>query len=104
MAKVFMICGKLCSGKSTYAETLRKKHSAVILSVDEIMLTIFGQNAGEKHDDYLKKHRNIFTESHWIFWKGTPTLYWIGDFRQKKKEILLKISTMPKTYRLNFIT
>lgn len=55
MAKVFMICGKLCSGKSTYAERLRKKHRAVILSVDEIMLTIFGQNAGEKHDDYLKK-------------------------------------------------
>lgn len=41
-AKVILICGKRCSGKSTYAERLRDKNNAVILSVDEIMLGVFG--------------------------------------------------------------
>ncbi|MBP0988362.1 MAG: ATP-binding protein [Oscillospiraceae bacterium] len=53
MAKVYMTCGRICSGKSTYAQTLRQKYSAVILSVDEITLALFGQDAGEKHDDYV---------------------------------------------------
>ena len=53
MPKAIMICGKLCSGKSTYAKKLQKENKAVILSVDEIMLALFGQDAGEKHDDYV---------------------------------------------------
>ena len=40
MAKVFIMCGKLCSGKSTYANRIRQTHKAVILSIDEIMLTL----------------------------------------------------------------
>ncbi|MDE5861282.1 MAG: ATP-binding protein [Ruminococcus sp.] len=55
MAKVVMVCGRICSGKSTYAEKLRMEYNAVLLSVDEIMLTVFGQNAGEKHDEYVVK-------------------------------------------------
>ena len=52
MAKVLLICGKICCGKSTYAKKLKEENNAVILSVDEIMLSIFGQHAGEKHDEY----------------------------------------------------
>ena len=55
MAKVFIVCGKICSGKSTHAEVLKKEHRAVLLSVDEIMLALFGQDAGKKHDDYSKR-------------------------------------------------
>ncbi|MCM1356987.1 MAG: ATP-binding protein [Prevotella sp.] len=55
IAKVIMVCGKICSGKSTYAEKLRMEDNSVLLSVDEIMLTVFGQNAGEKHDEYVGK-------------------------------------------------
>lgn len=62
MAKVFMMCGKLCSGKSTHAEMLRKEHKAVILSIDEITLALFGQDAGEKHDDYVKRARKYLYE------------------------------------------
>lgn len=59
MAKVIMICGKVCSGKSTYAEKLRKKENAVLLSADEIMLSIFGQDTGEKHDEYSEKIKSF---------------------------------------------
>lgn len=55
MAKIIMVGGKICSGKSTYSQQIRLKNNAVLLSVDEIMLTIFDQNLGDKHDDYVKK-------------------------------------------------
>ncbi len=53
MAKVIMVCGKICSGKSTYAERLRRENNAVLLSIDEIMLAMFGQYVGEMHDEYV---------------------------------------------------
>ena len=53
MPTVYLICGKLCCGKTTYAQKLKEKHNAVVLSIDEIMLPIFGLYAGEKHDDYV---------------------------------------------------
>lgn len=55
MAKVIMLCGKICCGKSTYAEKLRLKNSTAVLSVDEIMLALFGQYTGDKHDEYVEK-------------------------------------------------
>ena len=64
MAKVIMTCGKICSGKTTYAEKMRKELSAVILSVDEIMLAIFGCNAGNKHVEYVARIKNyLFNKS-----------------------------------------
>lgn len=62
MAKVFLICGKICSGKSTYAERLRMEKKAVLLSVDEIMLALFGLYAGDKHDEYTEKIQNYLFE------------------------------------------
>ena len=58
MPKVIMICGKLCSGKSTYAKKLQHESKTVILSVDEIMLAVFGQDAGDKHDEYVASIKN----------------------------------------------
>ena len=59
MAKVILVCGKLCSGKSTYAEKLRREHPAVLLSIDEIMLALFGLYAGERHDEYAEKTKKL---------------------------------------------
>ena len=60
MAKAILICGKICCGKSTYAEKLRKRYNAALLSVDEIMLSIFGQYVGEIHDEYCENLQNYF--------------------------------------------
>ena len=43
------MCGKICSGKTTFAEQLRKDINGVILSCDEIMLSLFDENLGERH-------------------------------------------------------
>lgn len=55
MAEVILICGKICCGKSTYAQTLIRERNAVLLSVDELMLTVFGQDAGAAHDAYTAR-------------------------------------------------
>ncbi len=59
---VFLICGKICSGKSFYAEKLRKEKSAVLLSVDEITLAIFGGHIGEKHDEVCENVQKYLFE------------------------------------------
>ena len=62
MAKVILICGKICSGKTTYAKKLCRKTGAVLLSVDEIMLSMFGMYAGEMHDEYARRTREYLLE------------------------------------------
>ena len=87
MAKVYMMCGKICSGKSTHAAELRYLHHAVVLSVDEITLALFGQDAGDKHDEYVAKakhylyeksveivHEGISVVLDWGFWKKEERL------------------------------
>lgn len=56
-AMVHLLCGKICSGKTTYAKLLAKEHPAVILSCDEVALTLFGSDLGQRHDEVLAKVR-----------------------------------------------
>lgn len=62
MAKVILICGRLCCGKSTYAEKLCSSGKTVLLSVDEIMLRLFGQHCGDRHDEYTLRVKEYLTE------------------------------------------
>jgi len=48
MNKIILICGKMCSGKTTYAKSLIKKNPAVLLSTDEINTIFFGPYGGDK--------------------------------------------------------
>lgn len=81
MAKVYLICGKICCGKTTYAQKLCKEKNAVLLSVDEITLALFGQHCGDKHDEYVERtekyllnksleliENNINVVLDWGFW------------------------------------
>lgn len=58
MAKVIMLCGRLCSGKTTYAAALAKELGAVILSVDELMIALLGRETGDKHDEYVRRAKD----------------------------------------------
>lgn len=91
MPKVFMMCGKICSGKTTYAEKLRTQHKAVVLSVDEIMLALFGHNAGEKHDFYVEKNEEyLYKKSLDIIECGINVIldwgFWTADERKFARE------------------
>lgn len=91
MAKVFMICGKICSGKSTYAQQLRVKNHAALLSVDEITLALFGQYCGEKHDDYVERTQNyLFDKSLELISVGINVVldwgFWMKEERDFARE------------------
>jgi len=58
LAKIILICGKICSGKTTYAKNIMEKNKAVLLSVDEITLTLFGQHLGNRHEEIAEKKKN----------------------------------------------
>lgn len=81
MPKVILICGKICCGKTTYANKICAENNAVLLSVDEITLALFGQHCGDKHDEYVEKtekyllnksleliENNINVVLDWGFW------------------------------------
>ena len=51
MAKIIALCGKICSGKSTYAAELAQKHRAVVLNPDVLMKTLFGEHLGARHEE-----------------------------------------------------
>ena len=47
---IHLICGRICSGKSTLAEALSRESGAVLLSCDELMTTLFPEPLGENYD------------------------------------------------------
>ncbi|MEC0091113.1 AAA family ATPase [Paenibacillus macquariensis] len=55
MAIIYMLCGKVGSGKSTYAKTLKERHQAMILSCDDLMLSLFEEELGDQHQRILRK-------------------------------------------------
>ena len=50
MAKLILLCGKICSGKTTYCNRLRERERAVLLSCDEVESRLFHQSLGDRHD------------------------------------------------------
>ena len=87
MAKVILICGKLCCGKTTYAAQLRSQNNAVLLSIDEVMLTIFGQYAGDRHDEYAERTKKyLFAKSLEILETDTPVILDWGFWRKAERD------------------
>ena len=91
MAKVYLICGKICSGKSTYAGQLRVQNHAVLLSTDEITLALFGQHCGDKHDEYVERTQNyLFNKSLEIIEVGVNVIldwgFWMKEERDYARE------------------
>lgn len=58
MAKVILICGKISSGKSFYAEQLKNKYQAVILNVDELTYALFDNEQDDKYEERTDRAKN----------------------------------------------
>ena len=117
MPKVYLICGKICSGKSTYAEQLRIQNNAVLLSTDEITLALFGQHCGDKHDEYVERtEKYLLNKSLELIQKDINVVldwgFWTKAERESVKEFYksrniecefhyIEISEETWQYRLN---
>ena len=60
MARIIAICGKICCGKTYYANQIKEKENAVILSCDELTKDLFDNDLGEKHDEMSVRMWNYF--------------------------------------------
>lgn len=52
MGKIVAICGKICSGKSYYANQIKHSYNAVILSTDEVTYDLIDNQQGEFYDSF----------------------------------------------------
>jgi len=55
MAKMILICGKICSGKTYYARQLMDQYNAVILSTDEVTWDLINNEQGEFYDVFAER-------------------------------------------------
>ena len=87
MARVILLCGRICSGKSTYAVKLMRELKAAVLSVDEIMLAMFGQDAGEMHGTYVERCKHyLFGKSVELCTSGVDVVFDIGLWTKRERE------------------
>ena len=87
MAKVIMTCGRICSGKSTYAQKLKNELGGVILSIDELMLDILGGETGDKHDEYAKRtEKYLYKKSVEIVSLGTDVILDWGFWKKSDRD------------------
>ena len=63
MSKVILICGKICSGKSYYANIIKEKENAVILSTDEVTFDLTNNEQGENYDAFACKVNNYLRKN-----------------------------------------
>ncbi|MBQ8781574.1 MAG: ATP-binding protein [Oscillospiraceae bacterium] len=87
MSEVIMICGRLCSGKSTYAEQLKNEGGRVLLSVDELMLTVLEAQLGEKHDEYVRRTKDyLLNKSLEILGTGADVILDWGFWKKAERD------------------
>ena len=91
MARVIMTCGKICCGKTTYARKLEEELGAVVLSIDEVMLALLPDGAGEMHDAYaLRTEQYLLSLSLEILESGTDVILdwglWTREQRDRLRE------------------
>ena len=91
MAKVFLICGKICSGKTTFARKLAEEQNAVILSCDEVTWELFSNDLGEKHDEMTAHiRRYLLRKAVEIIRAGTNVIldwgFWTAAYRAEIKD------------------
>lgn len=85
--KAILICGKLCSGKTTYSDRLISERGGVLLSCDEITLKLFDGDLGEKHDDMVERiKRYLLTKAAEITSNGVDVLLDWGFWRKSDRE------------------
>ncbi|MCX7772405.1 MAG: ATP-binding protein [Clostridia bacterium] len=91
MAKIVLLCGKICSGKSTYANQIKQKYNAVVLSCDKLMLELFEEQLGDKHRMILEKVKSyLYQLAEQIVAANTNVIldfgFWTHSERQSLKQ------------------
>ncbi len=77
----------LCCGKTTYAKKLSQEIQAVRLSCDDIMLSLFGQHLGDKHDEVAERtQKYLFQKSLEVYEAGVSVIVDFGFWKKTQRE------------------
>ena len=87
-AQAYLICGRICAGKTFYAKQLASAKNAVILSCDEIENDLFQKNLGSAHDEMAERiHSYLLKKAAEIIHRGTNVILDWGFWRKADREI-----------------
>lgn len=91
MAKIMLICGKICVGKSTYSKKLMFEQKAVRLNPDELMKTFCGEFLGDRHEEVLQQTLNfIYKKAIEIYSTGINVIidggFWQRHYRDEANQ------------------
>ena len=86
-AKAILICGKICCGKSTYTETLRRERHAAVLSCDDLTLALFDEQLGNDHERVTQKAQSyLLQRARELLKLGVPVIlewgFWTKESRK----------------------
>lgn len=86
-----LVCGKICCGKSTYCEKLKHLRKAMVLSVDELVLPLFGEHLGERHEEITQKaQRYLLAKAAELLTLGVSVIldwgFWSAESRRSTKK------------------
>ena len=62
MGKVILVCGKICSGKSYYANEIKNDLNAVIISPDEATFELIENEQGEFYNIFSERLNKYLTK------------------------------------------
>lgn len=86
-AKAILVCGTICSGKSTYSAKLKDERQAVIMSCDEVMTDMFDKQLGDKHEEILTKVKNyVNKKASEVLKAGTSVIIEYGLWSKEERK------------------
>lgn len=91
LAKVILVCGKICSGKSYYAKKIKDDLNAVIISPDEATYDLIDNEQGEFYDVFSERLNKYLTKKVGeIVLAGANVIFERGLWTKKQREDIVK--------------
>lgn len=91
MGKVILVCGKICSGKSYYANEIRESLNAVIISPDEATYELINNEQGEFYNIFSERLNKYLTKKVGEIAKaGANVIFERGLWSKKEREQIAK--------------
>ncbi len=105
MSEIILLCGKVCCGKSFYANKLQNERNIVILSVDELMLSLFPEHLGNRHCEVVRQSKEFLTlQAEKIAAAGCDVLLEYGLWgKAERDELRAKFESLGHKVRLVYI-
>lgn len=87
MAQLYLLCGRIGSGKTTYAQNLKDKKGAICLSPDAWMLPLFGEHLNPNdHAAKLEQVKKIiYSLSEQLLKQGIPVILDFGFWTKQER-------------------